>query len=127
MLIGCTEDLSTKSIAPSSRPRRVTSAPSWVSVDISSTGSGCSAISRSSVSSPPSRGILMSSVTTSGRSALALRRPSSPSAAVPTTWMSLLVASIRSTARRTNAESSTTSTRILEPDVIPLPPPASGR
>ena len=37
MLMGCTDDLSTKSMAPSSSPRSVTSAPSWVRVDISRT------------------------------------------------------------------------------------------
>ena len=35
-----TLDLSTKSMAPSSRPRSVTSAPSWVSEERSSTGTG---------------------------------------------------------------------------------------
>ena len=126
-LIVCTLDLSTKSIAPSSSARSVTSAPSWVSDDSSSTGSGCSAMSRSSVSSPPSRGILTSSVTTSGWSSRAIRSPSSPSAAIPTTSMSATAASIRVTALRTNAESSMTSTRIRRRSLTPAPPPASGR
>ncbi len=120
MLIGSTEDLSTNSIAPSSSPRSVVSAPSCVSVDISSTGTGCSAISRSSVSSPPSFGMRTSSVTTSGRSSRASARPSSPSRAKPTTSMSSAVASMRPTALRTNAESSTTSTRILSLTTRPL-------
>ena len=126
MLMGCTDDLSTKSMAPSSSPRSVTSAPSWVRVDISRTGTGCSAMRRSRVSRPPRRGILTSRVTTSGRSSRAFARPSSPSAAKPTTSMSSTVPSIRSMALRTNAESSTTRTRMRRVTVTGEAPPASG-
>ena len=109
----CTLDLSTKSRAPSSRPRRVTSAPSLVSEESSSTGVGHSLMMRRSASRPSMRGILTSSVTTSGRSASAFSSPSWPSTAVPTTSMSGAPPSIRVRALRTKAESSTTSTRIM--------------
>ncbi len=59
-------DLSTKSSAPSSRPRSVTSAPSCVRDDMRSTGTRRMGMRRSSVSRPSSRGILTSRVMTSG-------------------------------------------------------------
>jgi hypothetical protein len=51
-------------------------------------GTGHSVMIRRRASSPPMRGILMSSVTTSGRRARDFSRPSFPSTAVPTTSMS---------------------------------------
>ena len=110
-----TLDLSTKSMAPSSSPRRVTSAPSLVCDESSSTGVGHSAMIRRSASSPPMRGIFTSSVTTSGRRSSTFSTPSSPSTAVATTSTSGAAPSIRESACRTKAESSTTRTRITGP------------
>ena len=113
--------LSTKSIAPSSRPRSVTSAPSLVCELSSSTGVGHSVMIRRRASRPSTRGILTSRVTTSGRRALIFAIPSAPSVAEATTSISGSEASMRVRACRTNAESSTIRTRITA-----APPRPSG-
>src|SRR4051794_16799222 len=63
-------------------------------------------------SGPPRPGIRRSLSTTSGRSSRARRRPSSPSAAQPTTWMPGSASSEAVNPSRTRGKSSTTRTRI---------------
>ena len=78
----------TKSIAPSSSARSVTSAPRCVSEETITTGIGRSRIRFSRNVRPSMRGISTSSVITSGLSALIFSRAAYGSPAVPTTSMS---------------------------------------
>jgi hypothetical protein len=101
----------TKSTAPSSKHRSVTSAPSLVRLLSISTGVGCSCIRRWSIVTPSMTGISTSSVMTSGLSCRAISSPSCPFFAAPTTSSSASCCSRSVIIRRINIESSTTSTR----------------
>jgi hypothetical protein len=104
--------LVTKSTAPNSSARSVTSEPRSVSDDTMSTGIGRRRMSFSRKSSPSMRGISTSSVSTSGLCCLIRSRATSGSGAVATTVMSgcaLMISVIR---LRTSAESSTHRTLI---------------
>lgn len=105
--------LPTQSTAPSSRARRVISAPAWVRLETMTTGIGRRRMIFSRNSMPFMFGISMSRVTTSGFRALIMPRASNGSPAAPTTSISgsrVRAAVIR---LRMVAESSTTRTQIL--------------
>ena len=105
--------LATKSTAPSSSASMVSDAPLVVRVETITTGSGRSRMIFCKKASPFILGISISSVTTSGLSALILSRASSGSCAVPTTVISPSCASVLESTSRMSAESSTTRTLIL--------------
>src|SRR5688572_15376944 len=104
--------LATKSIAPSSSARKVTSAPCWVSEETITTGIGRRRIRFSRNVMPSMRGISTSSVMTSGLRLLMRSRAAYGSLAVPTTSISRERVSIAVRSLRTSAESSTTRTLI---------------
>ncbi|SUY92046.1 Uncharacterised protein [Comamonas terrigena] len=108
-----TRGLATKSTAPSSSARMVTSAPRSVSVEIISTGMGRRRIRRPRKSIPSMRGISTSSVITSGLSSRIISRAINGSLAVPMHSISLCRLMISASRLRTSAESSTTITRIF--------------
>ncbi len=105
--------LATKSTAPSSSARSVTSAPCSVRVETITTGIGRSRIRRERNSRPSMRGISTSSVITSGLSSRIISRATSGSAAAPTQTMSFCRLMISVSRLRTSAESSTTTTRVF--------------
>ena len=105
--------LATKSIAPSSSARSVTSAPRSVSVETITTGIGRRRIKRARKSMPSIRGISMSSVITSGFRSRIMSRATSGSAAAPTHSISPSRLMISVSRLRTRAESSTTTTRVF--------------
>ena len=105
--------LATKSTAPSSSARMVTSAPRSVNVEIISTGIGRRRIKRPKKSIPSMRGISTSRVMTSGLSSRIISRATNGSLAVPIHSMSPWRLMISASRLRTNAESSTTITRVL--------------
>ena len=105
--------LATKSTAPSSSARNVTSAPRSVKVETITTGMGRSRISLPRKSMPSMRGISTSSVMTSGLSARIISRATSGSLAAPMQHMSLWRLMISASRLRTSAESSTTRTRVF--------------
>src|SRR5579859_982160 len=78
-------------------------------------------------SMPSSRGMLMSSTATVGRSCLARATASAPSDASPMTSMSGSPARMRLTPSRTIAWSSASSTLILPPPASPFIPPGPSR
>jgi hypothetical protein len=100
----------TTSTAPASSAR-MTCSPVSLAALSRTTGTGRRAIWRRRKSSPSSCGMLRSSVTTSGRSCSTSSSASAPSRAAPTTSRNGLRESICRTTLRTNAESSTISTR----------------
>ena len=105
--------LGTKSMAPSSRARRVLAAPSRDSELTITTGRGCCDMI-SSVACRPSRwGMLMSMVITSGRRDSARATASRPSRAVPATSSCASELMISFSTLHMKAESSATSTRIF--------------
>src|SRR5450830_1230086 len=108
-----TRGLATKSTAPSSSARSVTSAPFSVSVEIITTGMGRKRISRPRKSMPSMRGISTSRVITSGFNSRIISRAIRGSLAVPTHSMSRWRLMISESRLRTSAESSTTTTRIF--------------
>src|SRR5450830_1878040 len=105
--------LATKSTAPNSSAFIVTSAPRSVKVEIMTTGIGRKRISRPKKSMPSMRGISMSRVRTSGFSSRIISLAINGSLAVPTHSMSCCRLMISANKLRTNAESSTTTTRIF--------------
>jgi len=105
--------LDTKSMAPSSRARRVVSAPRWVSVETITTGVGRRRISRSRKSSPSILGISTSSVSTSGFMARIISRATIGSGAAPMASMSGCLLMISDSRLRTSALSSMMRTRVL--------------
>jgi hypothetical protein len=105
--------LATKSTAPSSSARSVTSAPRSVSVETITTGVGRRRISLPRKSMPSMRGISTSSVITSGFVLRIISRAMKGSAAAPTHSMSGCRLMISASRPRTSAESSTTTTRVL--------------
>jgi len=105
--------LATKSMAPSSSARIVTSAPRSVSVETITTGIGRRRMSLPRKSMPSMRGISTSSVITSGSSSRIISRASRGSAAAPTHSMSGSRLMISASRLRTSAESSTTTTRVF--------------
>src|SRR5258706_295857 len=108
-----TRGLATKSIAPNSSARKVTSAPRSVSVDTITTGVGRKRISFSRKSMPSIFGISTSSVSTSGFRARIISRATSGSGAAPIASMSLCLLMISVSRLRTSAESSMINTRVL--------------
>ena len=90
------------------------SAPRSVSVETITTGVGRSRMILARKSMPSMRGISTSSVITSGFSARIISRAISGSAAAPTHSMSLWRLMIAERRLRTSAESSTTTTRVLD-------------
>src|SRR5271170_4379989 len=105
--------LGTKSMAPSSRARRVLAAPSRDSELTITTGRGCWDMI-SSVACRPSRcGMLMSMVITSGRRDSARATASRPSRAVPATSSCASELMISFSTLHMKAESSATRTRIF--------------
>ncbi len=110
--------LVTKSTAPNSSARIVTSELRSVSDDTITTGIGRNRIKRSRKSSPSIRGISTSSVRTSGLCCLIKSRATKGSGATATTSISGCPLMISFIKPRTNAESSTHKTRIL---LIQLP------
>jgi hypothetical protein len=124
-----TRGLATKSMAPSSSARMVTSAPFSVSVEIISTGMGRSRISRPRKSMPSILGISTSSVITSGLSSRIISRATSGSLAVPMHSMSFWRLMISESRLRTSAESSTTMTvvffTLFQPQNKSTEPPAA--
>ncbi|CSH94573.1 Uncharacterised protein [Shigella sonnei] len=103
----------TKSIAPSSSARSVTSDPLPVKEETITTGIGRKRINFSRKSSPSIRGISTSSVSTSGLNFLIKSRATSGSGAVATISMSLWLLMISVMIWRISAESSTDNTLIL--------------
>ncbi len=105
--------LVTKSIAPSSRARKVISEPRSVSEDTITTGIGRRRISFSRKSRPSMRGISTSSVSTSGLVCLIKSRAMIGSGATPTTSISGWLLMISFITLRIRAESSTINTFIF--------------
>ena len=106
--------LATKSTAPSSSALSVTSAPRSVSVDTITTGIGRRRISLDRKSMPSILGISTSSVITSGSRLRIISRAANGSAAAPMQVMSGWRLMISVSRLRTSAESSTTTTRVLD-------------
>src|SRR5690606_9638637 len=104
--------LSTKSTAPSSSARMVTSAPSVVRVLSISTAVGATSMILRNRSRPSPSGRLTSRMITSGRSVRASASPSEALPAAPITSTPSSGVTMRWTACRTKAESSTRTTRI---------------
>lgn len=102
----------TKSTAPSSSARRVTSDPRSESDETMITGVGRRRISRSRKSMPSMRGISTSSVITSGLNRRIISRATIGSGATPTTSRSGSAPITSFRTWRTSAESSTIRTRV---------------
>ncbi len=107
------EGLGTKSMAPSSRARKVLAAPSRDSELTITTGRGCCDMINSVACRPSRCGMLMSMVITSGRSDSARATASRPSRAVPATSSCASELMISFSTLHMKAESSATSTRIF--------------
>ena len=118
-----TADLSTKSKAPSSRARMVSSASARAApLTTTTAGGSASWLKASSTPSPSRTGISTSRTITSGASSRLSSSASFPSLASPTIAIPSSLESMRLSARLAKRESSTNSVEMLVEKPFTLPP-----